>query len=938
MKKSVIQRVGAFIMGATMMLGAVLPASALDRVSEGLPIPGQDYYVSVHQYISPTDMDDVYRVTVTVKGTPPPQKQTRVVAVIDTSSSMNQNDQLETFDSQSQFFNRWELADSYTLWMMAAGLFGGTNGTFTLTKNVITPATQFPSALSDDKVLFPRGSVFDQVIYTSSSFTTTTTAVRSSDLDSANYSKPANYKTHGMSLGTGGLNWESNYDYSSTSGSKTTFTINGATTNNPGFYGANVSDVDGDYPFPASVLPTHWVKPNDREVPKLTRLGAAIAGAKNATDTFLTLSSNPAALITSFGVVGFSDNADTLEDPYTTIAPLGDSYGYGMDPNGAFAWAPWGKSITFSSRYNVIPPGGPGTTMIDNMSTTWGPTVSPTPPYVGPLLGGDYENVTYTLEQSKLYKYMKTMAAVPYPTDLDQAMQDAYPDMVPNLSTASTVHNLMKNGLVPYDGEGIGKQAFKDIMDDMFFASTGGSGTDIIDSMDEAAILLFGPEGAQSATSLGTTGVADTATGVNDVDDIRRYVIFLSDGGDNSPGGPESTFEKINNLKAKGVEFMVIGIDAEDGDKAHEQQTTDANGFVVPAKTLPPTATSIDSQYLAWMGSRLVDYTTSFSSWAAVDTNYTGTTTGGAYNYVPYSTNYTYIDAANGDMTEQIEAAFADFVNKIVNIGEDAKVSADLNIEYFSIYQMPGKPRFEFFGAAGQKVIETNGKFVWDHNGGLPLYGSNTVSFYVKVNKDKMNDPNFSSVLLNAEYSCVGQFPLNGVKPLEPYGVWPEIVMVKDVPVAMISPANGIKQTSTAEDVESSSPAMTYASDENKSSGMAIPINTNVSLANSKAVPEITDVSSNKLKSGKTRVSVTVKNGKDMRYQWQKQNADKKWEDIFGANTSVYTLGKGFVAGKKYTLRCVVTNPAGDPFYSNPIVVTATKSNVSSEKLQTSKK
>lgn len=57
------------------------------------------------------------------------------------------------------------------------------------------------------------------------------------------------------------------------------------------------------------------------------------------------------------------------------------------------------------------------------------------------------------------------------------------------------------------------------------------------------------------------------------------------------------------------------------------------------------------------------------------------------------------------------------------------------------------------------------------------------------------------------------------------------------------------------------------------------------------------------------------------RYQWQKLNAEGRWVDLSGANQNSYQLAKVTLAQSGLTLRCVVTDEAGDSVTSNSAVL-----------------
>lgn len=57
------------------------------------------------------------------------------------------------------------------------------------------------------------------------------------------------------------------------------------------------------------------------------------------------------------------------------------------------------------------------------------------------------------------------------------------------------------------------------------------------------------------------------------------------------------------------------------------------------------------------------------------------------------------------------------------------------------------------------------------------------------------------------------------------------------------------------------------------------------------------------------------------RYQWQKLNAEGRWVDLLGANQNSYQLPKVTLAQSGLTLRCVVTDEAGDSVTSDSAVL-----------------
>lgn len=104
------------------------------------------------------------------------------------------------------------------------------------------------------------------------------------------------------------------------------------------------------------------------------------------------------------------------------------------------------------------------------------------------------------------------------------------------------------------------------------------------------------------------------------------------------------------------------------------------------------------------------------------------------------------------------------------------------------------------------------------------------------------------------------------------------------------------------------------------------------------AVPGIKEIKSGTSSvSGKTTVSVNVENGSWMLYQWQYRDENGEWSNIFGAISSQHTItpNKTFVKGEEYELRCRITNRNGRAFYSDSIKVTVAGGKAA-EGLQTS--
>lgn len=97
------------------------------------------------------------------------------------------------------------------------------------------------------------------------------------------------------------------------------------------------------------------------------------------------------------------------------------------------------------------------------------------------------------------------------------------------------------------------------------------------------------------------------------------------------------------------------------------------------------------------------------------------------------------IDFAPVYTAQELTDAFEQFARKIIEFGENAQMTYELNTEYFSIYEnYPGMTSwYRTTGRKGQTATKNAaGDVRWDFHS-IPLIGKNTVEFYVKFDSAK---------------------------------------------------------------------------------------------------------------------------------------------------------------------------------------------------------
>jgi len=826
------KRIAAGALCLAMASGAVMPTVAGAAGADNSAKPTQEGYVSLHQYISPTDQEDVYQVTLSIKGDPGQIPETEIAILIDSSTSMNEVGDSNTF------------LDTYP-----------------------------------DKIMWD--ALFWTVLLAPLPF----------------YTREAMDKYH-MSQG------------------------------NPALMGKSILNGFSSHPTDHTSL-AGWVTP--LTAGHDTRIRAALTGAQEAVDIFLNPAINAGAKVTSAGIVVFNDVGDTSLEPYATLnqAVVGFTFGYGYMEESKQER----DSIVFSSRMfhedNVLAAGV-------GLGYNW-----------AAQLGGD--------------PFAKSVLNQPLPKLIDTVLADTT-----NQTYTKENQQSASRGMIFYDEKGENKTLLQNALKEVK-ASTADSGTELAHGLAEAAIML-GVDLIDTGAPSVKLGTPPSAT-----DGKRRFVILLSDGEDS--GWLPATFEKVSEMKNAGVQFYTMGIQTT-GEAVQKTNHTGTgyrkDGSAWPgAIYIDVTNSSLPANWKNWEGTKNVSasemlkdaspalnsefeqplvfmatdyhvdqhpFSTTYATWEDVEADYLGGPSNGKPDWNRADPKYYYVGKTN-NITAEIKDTFAEIAKRIIQFGENAQTQIKLNSN-FTLYQYPGKPLFEKGGIENQTVINKGGSINWNFNGdGIPTMKEATLTFYVKLNSKAVKAGEFQSPLEKLVFSATGPFPGEGAKPR--YG-WPERDVTIAFPQAYITAAGGItSEDGSGTEVEGEKQAEVKPDLEFEDSptiSAALPIAGGLGSYAAREDAQITGVESKKLKTGKTQVQVAVKNGSEMYYQWQYQDESKNWVDIFGANGSTHTLGKKFKSGKKYQLRCVVSNAAGKKFESDTLEVTATKADIVGETLQSTSK
>lgn len=300
---------------------------------------------------------------------------------------------------------------------------------------------------------------------------------------------------------------------------------------------------------------------------------------------------------------------------------------------------------------------------------------------------------------------------------------------------------------------------------------------------------------------------------------------------------------------------------------------------------------------------------------AVLDPTYRSTATG--YNY--YYANTAAI------ATAAFQAVAHDIVEQATPPASGAKVTDKVTDE-FTLTKFSGQPMFELTASDGSDpgtVSNAGNVLSWNLPNTLVSGVTYRLSYYVKV-VDGL-DPN--KYYATNDYAYIS-YQFNGID------------YKFDFAKPYVNPSSGetkVEDTTAGSRASAISKTTGSGTKSNEGSGV-LPLLGSVGTLKSRALPKVTGLRSSTLKNGRTQVTCEVENGTDFYYQWQYQDSDKKWIDIPGANSSVYTLGAPLKIGQSYKIRCVVMNSVGTKVTSDTIEVKRTKAGVGGESLQQSVK
>lgn len=350
-------------------------------------------------------------------------------------------------------------------------------------------------------------------------------------------------------------------------------------------------------------------------------------------------------------------------------------------------------------------------------------------------------------------------------------------------------------------------------------------------------------------------------------------------------------------------------------------------GIMFPAGISTPINTARQSnvpEYLMTIAGKY-NPTSAANTNPTIDTGWTavsGNTYGSAIQeYRSNSTGAADIHYEHSDGTN-LSALFKQYAQKMVQSISSVTVQDKLGAA-FDIYQMPGKPALEA-KVEGPRAATidvgvptiSNGVIDWTIPSEIDDYHYFTLTYYVKMDTSN-TDPSLYYETNEYAYATY-RFDNKDyvIYFVQPYASQGGAVEVKE-------PAAG-QETAAQEPEKTPSSLIATGSMRLMDSS---PIYT----------AEYEGIKMRTLSSGKTQLYLSVKNAGKFVYQWQYKDADGNWVDIFGANSSVYTLGKAFKSGQEYEFRCIIRNAHGSTFYSDIIKVKLEKTSGKAA-LQTAKK
>lgn len=911
----------AALLAGVLLVSSFMPASAITAGLDGYAAAGEDTYVSLHQYVTPTSIQDVYRVQLSVSGTIDETRNTEVVIVMDQSSSMNYGTGFNEYSSLSG-------NDGAYVEEVYAGFY---------TKN--DPTLYFGEWQDQAYWLYPFRSDYSSK---STHYNNTISPTASYD----------GYYTGGNFAG-GPNGW--GYSYAAGIHDRVQFhtavgtppvTINVTNANHP--YGAS-ADVN-------------------------TKLSAAAQGVNYAINTFSNRAKNPGLDRTSMGVVTFSGNYDTQNTPFWSYELASNfvratgmsSYGFGEllrhEQNPDASWAHWiagdpaglyDSGVRYSTRMvDVAGSSYERYKNIDTAAAAAGVTAADPFRRYAASLAARSSTLTYVNK-----KYPTAGASSQDVTGLIPMGDSSNVAALKNdLATFVRAASDMDDGTWIYDGILEARNIFW------------GEGKPTSKNKVQPGAVDLDPDRPRRYVILLTDG-HDTDAWTLDrtmplITEMKNMgVTFMVIAVESNMTGTsrESMNWNSSNLTLDKIQSYVSSASNVNPDLNGQDYTPWLALASIPMSGEPQGSVTVPST------GKTVNFTGSGHYYAVGDIG-TGLLSGMANSSnqirgnasTPYTSMADAVSAYTGPAKLQqdgnahfayvhsyepakIERVFEDYVNSILRLGQGTYVAGNLN-SMFSFYQWSGEPMFkiEGVGAENSTISSTKNSFNWELKDEIPLTGAITLTFYVKIDRRNAEEGMFYNVLDNATLHSFGAFYHQGDNPVPPYR---DIDMAKPFPKAYLTlggeidnesgPGGGVGGSSGGggSDGDSSSSGSGMTGAEGHQQNRTDSSLTLISGAVSNATPNITDIGSGvDSATGRTKVFVTLSNGSYMRYQWQYKNSSGEWVDIFGATGSHYTLGSQFTSGQEYELRCAITNPNGDVTHTDAIKVTAGKEG---EELQT---
>lgn len=878
---------------AAVLAGALTVSVSLSALAaDDLASAGQDTYISMHEYVSRTDMEDVYKVTLSVGGSLK-QRNTEVVVLMDNSSSMNSDSML------THIYGSLPGNDN------AEGILG-TTGT------------------DDD-----YGAGYADPAYWLHPF-------------SANYADIAKHRVNSLNIvggfdGVSGTTPGTN-SFGDPAGTVTTQTwpagihdylqamwgLEDMTT--PG-----ISETDFDYnwnPYATQYGAT-----------ARTRLGASVAGVDYALDTFSDAKKNPGVSRTAFGMVTFSNPRDSFNSPYwdapSVVFNAPGTFGFGEATTVA--------EYVASASAMVVPISTTGyqTAALSGIrySTRMNPASSAFTYYQGRATapGASPELVDYAaLLNSRLATLANTDSKYPTAGASSQNAKGLIP--MRNSTEVANLHDDMEFFVRAATMEDSGTWILNGLeeVEKIFWGATGATKNQMdasgnLDKPNRYVILLTDGDDTAGA---GLKALQK----INEMKNVGvQFMVVAIDSGAN----PATAGYDPKNLSS-----IVAHINANFAttNPATSLFTTDMTPWLALASipieaqiTHPATGTQEwfeigdigTGSLISIPGTLGTDQLGSAGTWTAGSVGgYDFTTVPTLRQHATKDPAFAYIPAND---TSKIEDVFKSFVDQIVKMGQGTKVDAKLG-SYFDVYQMPGKPLFEVDGAmaTSAEVIYSGGNINWRLINEIPLMGITTLSFYVKMDSSKANSALHYTVLEKAVLTSTGPFFHAIDNPMAPFK---DIFITKAFSEVFVNPGGDIQQGSTEKDVTSdaSKEAVGFSGyDNHQQARKDLATTREYTSGLVDVAPDIKAVKAATAANGRAKAVVEVANSANMLFQWQVQDETTgEWTDVFGATSSQYTLSSVFKVGETYKLRCKITNPVGKVSYSDVIEVKATAQKVS---------